>query len=247
MRKKRRAEQQSDAITLLLDAIKADDSVRAFLQNGWSPNACTRYYGDRENLYSLEAANPINTRSRGILSCSWLFDMAPVRSGNTLLHHGADPNYPVLGRSSVDVMELSAVVHNPHNSFITPLLWALRWNSPDSFINDLLSAGAIIEPEGPCGSLSALWHACYWGKPSLAMLFLQGGANPNGSPLGYSTPLQIALTRLLFYTPLNQDSAAQITASLLEFGADPNLRGTDDPTIPINSAIEVHAVALRSH
>ena len=41
----RRAEQQSDAITLLLDAIKADDStrVRAFLQNGWSPNACIEY------------------------------------------------------------------------------------------------------------------------------------------------------------------------------------------------------------
>lgn len=236
----RRAEQQSDAITLLLDAIKADDStrVRAFLQNGWSPNACIEYDWVT-NLYSLEAANPINTRSTGDPLLFLAIRHGACTVGNTLLHHGADPNYPVLGRSSVDVMELSAVVHNPHNSFITPLLWALRWNSPDSFINDLLSAGAIIEPEGPCGSLSALWHACYWGKPSLAMLFLQGGANPNGSPLGYSTPLQIALTRLLFSgTPLNQDSAAQITASLLEFGADPNLRGTDDPTIPINSAIE---------
>ena len=114
----------------------------------------------------------------------------------------------------------------------TPLHLAVRATRDAALVSLLLEAGADVHARNDNG-YTALHHAARYGTPEMVRALLRGGAAVDARALGFSihygwdwTPLHLAVVH-------NPDP--EVSAALLEAGADPRARGYEGET-PIHMA-----------
>lgn len=152
---------------------------------------------------------------RGQTALMWAASQDNAAAAAALIAGGADP-------------------HAISEGGFTPLLFAAREGNLET-IGTLLEAGANPDDTLPNGT-SALGLATYNAQYEAAARLLEAGANPDASAQGWTALHQVVWTRRPnlgrnppFPVPLGRLDGLAMARTLIEHGADPNLRQSKEP------------------
>ncbi len=207
---------RSDLVQLLLEAGASPNSA---LTNGETPLMSAARTGANDAVMLLIAAGAdvdVRETSRNQTALMWAASQGHLDVVQTLIVAGAD----LEARSKVRPMLMFADATNggafdqgvmENLGGYSALLFAAR-NGHTQVAQELLNAGAEIEGVAGNGT-SALVVAAHSGHTEVAIMLLRAGANPNAMEAGYGA-LHAAILR----------GDQSVVNSLLEHGADPNIR-----------------------